>query len=250
MLRRHHQRHGYVVGGVVGGRRPAGRRPMFSTVCIPGEFVYPRRAGLFGTKSCVRAKRIHLYWRFGRGLHYYRVPVLYSRHRTEETERLANSQRQTILKLEEINQYIVQHLQSGIIIFNQEQQITLFNGAAAHFLNISATPQTLSNISEHVALAFVAWETDPHQNFGNLQLPGNSDIHIRFTPLSTQHETLYMLILEDSSIYQQRLQQAKLAPWEDSPPALPMKSATPSAPSATPDNCSPNVQHSMHKTSG
>jgi two-component system sensor histidine kinase PilS (NtrC family) len=131
--------------------------------------------------------------------------------RTEQTEQLASRQRQTILKLEELNQYIVQHLQSGIIIFNQQQQISLLNEAAERFLGLSATSETLGDISEQLPLAFAIWQTNPQQNLSGLHLPGNANIYIRFTSLPTRQEILYMLILEDSSVYQQRLQQAKLA---------------------------------------
>jgi two-component system sensor histidine kinase PilS (NtrC family) len=131
--------------------------------------------------------------------------------RTEQTEQLASRQRQTILKLEELNQYIVRHLQSGIIIFNQQQQISLLNEAAERFLGLTATPETLGDISEQLSLAFAVWQTDSNQNLSGLHLPDNTNIYLRYTSLPAREETLYMLILEDSSVYQQRLQQAKLA---------------------------------------
>lgn len=131
--------------------------------------------------------------------------------RAEQTERLAGEHRQTILKLEELTQYIVQHLQSGIIIFDAKQRISLLNAAAKRFLVQSETPKTLEDVSDLLSLAFSIWRIDSNQNITDITLPGNAKIYLRFTTLPTQQETLYMLLLEDSSVYQQRLQQAKLA---------------------------------------
>jgi two-component system, NtrC family, sensor histidine kinase PilS len=52
---------------------------------------------------------------------------------------------------------------------------------------------------------------DAEQSFALLQLPNHSDIHIRFMVLPTRHEFYYMIILEDITLYNQRLQQSKLA---------------------------------------
>lgn len=131
--------------------------------------------------------------------------------RTEQTERLAVEHKRTILKLEELNRYIVQHLQSGIIIFDNEQRISLINNAARNFLAIAETVKNLGDISEQLALEFAIWQMDRNQNIADILLPDSAKIYLRFKALPTQQETLYMLLLEDGSMYQQRLQQAKLA---------------------------------------
>ncbi|MGR8933896.1 MAG: sensor histidine kinase [Gammaproteobacteria bacterium] len=131
--------------------------------------------------------------------------------RTEQTERLAGEHRQTILQLEELNQCIVQHLQSGIIIFDAKQRINLLNAAAERFLALPETPRNLEDISELLSLAFSIWQIDSRKDITDITLPGDTKIYLRFATLPIQQETLYMLILEDSSVYQQQLQQAKLA---------------------------------------
>ena len=52
---------------------------------------------------------------------------------------------------------------------------------------------------------------DAEQNFSHLKLANQSDIHIRFMVLPTRQEFYYMIILEDITLYNQRLQQSKLA---------------------------------------
>jgi two-component system, NtrC family, sensor histidine kinase PilS len=133
--------------------------------------------------------------------------------RSEQTLQLADQQKNTIIKLEELNQYIIQHLQSGIIITNKDQQVQMANEASLRLLNLSALPINLVDISDHLSRAFERWLANPEKNFVSLQLSNRTEIHSRFMPLPlpTVHYFYYMIILEDIALYNQRLQQSKLA---------------------------------------
>jgi two-component system sensor histidine kinase PilS (NtrC family) len=131
--------------------------------------------------------------------------------RSEQIFQLADRQKQTITKLEDLNKYIIQHLQSGIIIANQQQTIQMANESALRLANLSSLPTQLDDISSYLADAFRLWQTDPEQNLVLLQLPNQSEIHCRFMPLPTGNEFFYMIIFEDAALYNQRVQQSKLA---------------------------------------
>jgi two-component system sensor histidine kinase PilS (NtrC family) len=131
--------------------------------------------------------------------------------RSEQILQLAHQQKQTISKLEELNQYIIQHMQSGIIIASKDETIQMANEASLRLANLPVQPGNLEYISKDLSLAFQVWLTDSEQNFVLLQLPNQSDIHIRFMLLPTRHEIFYMIILENIALYNQRLQQSKLA---------------------------------------
>ncbi|MEY3808167.1 MAG: hypothetical protein RI893_1143 [Pseudomonadota bacterium] len=131
--------------------------------------------------------------------------------RSEQIFQLADRQQQTITKLEDLNKYIIQHLQSGIIIANKQQVIQMANEAALKLVSLSTLPTKLGDISGYLSQAFQIWLTDPEQNFVLLQLPNQFEIHSRFLPLPTGHEFLYMIILEDIALYNQQVQQSKLA---------------------------------------
>lgn len=131
--------------------------------------------------------------------------------RSEQIFKLADQQQQTITKLEDLNQYIIQHLQSGIIITDKEQAIQMANEAALRLVNLSILPNKLDDISSYLAAAFQTWLVDPEQNLVLLQLPNQSEIHGRFMPLPIGKEFFYMIILEDIALYNQQLQQSKLA---------------------------------------
>jgi two-component system sensor histidine kinase PilS (NtrC family) len=72
-------------------------------------------------------------------------------------------------------------------------------------------PTCLDDISAYLAEAFQTWLIDPEQDSVQLQLLNQAEIHIRFMQLPTGNEFFYMIIIEDVTLYNQRLQQSKLA---------------------------------------
>lgn len=134
--------------------------------------------------------------------------------RTEQSEKLAIQHRKTILNLEELNNYIIQHLQSGIIICGSDQQIKMCNSAA---LTICAKKEDrtkwrfLADISTSLSDSFLDWVNDANQNLAVIDVGNKSEVHARFSLLNTRLEAHHMIILEDVALYNQRLQQSKLA---------------------------------------
>lgn len=131
--------------------------------------------------------------------------------RSEQILLLADLQKQTISDLEELNQYIIHHLQSGIIITTQNQKIQMVNETLLRLVNIPFPPARLGDISEDVAKAFENWLLNPDQDFALVQFNDQAEVQIRFMNLPTRQECYYMLIVEDVLLYNQRLQQSKLA---------------------------------------
>lgn len=131
--------------------------------------------------------------------------------RSEQSDLLATQQKQIISTLEALNQYIIQHLQSGIIIINKQQQVYMANEAALQLLEQSEQPEQLSDISPQLSELFLTWLNDKKQNFMTLQFPNKANIQLRFSLLPTELDVFYMMILEDSALHNQRLQQGVLA---------------------------------------
>lgn len=131
--------------------------------------------------------------------------------RSEQMLQLTDQQQYTIIQLEELNQYIIQHLQSGIIIIDQHQVIQMANQAALRLTNLADIPEQLIGISGHLAQTFQHWLMAPEHSVAMLQLSGEAEIQCRFMTLPTQNQVFFMIILEDIALYNQRLQQSKLA---------------------------------------
>lgn len=131
--------------------------------------------------------------------------------RSEEIWKLADQRQQTIVTLEDLNQYIIQHLQFGIIIVNKHQAIQMTNETTLRLIDPVAEATHLVDISADLSQAFETWLVDPNQDFVMLQLPNRLDVYSRFSILPTRYELFYMVMLEDISRYNQRVQQSKLA---------------------------------------
>ncbi len=130
--------------------------------------------------------------------------------RSEQSELLANKQQQTIITLEALNQYIIQHLQSGLIIINKDQQILTINEAALSLFFQCKTPLQLSDVSAPLSSFFQDWLIN-NQDFFVLQRPKQASLHLRFSLLNAENKNFYMIMIEDTTLHNQRLQQGVLA---------------------------------------
>lgn len=131
--------------------------------------------------------------------------------RTEQSYLLAKERQQTISRLEELNRYIIQHLQSGIIILDHRLQVLLSNEAAIRLLHLPRAPRQVTDISTGLLDAFEAWRADEVIDTRALPLQDESEVQLRFSSLEMQDEQLYMILIEDGALYNQRLQHLKLA---------------------------------------
>ncbi|MFA6052632.1 MAG: HAMP domain-containing sensor histidine kinase [Methylobacter sp.] len=192
-------------GGLLIGGRCAMVFAAIASLSVLAEQVYADHTGGFETTSYTYAGML--------GAAFFTIALLsyILAKRSEQILQLADQQQQTITKLEDLNQYIIQHLQSGIIITNEHQAIQMANEAALRLANLAVLPTCLDDISAYLAEAFKTWLIDPEQDSVQLQLLNQAEIHIRFMQLPTVNEFLYMIIIEDVTLYNQRLQQSKLA---------------------------------------
>jgi two-component system sensor histidine kinase PilS (NtrC family) len=192
-------------GGLLIGGRCAMFIAALASLAVLAEQIYADYSNSFVTTSYTYAGML--------GASFFTIAFLsyILAKRSEQILELADQQQQTISKLEELSHYIIQHMHSGIIIVNRNQSVQMANEASLRLVNLSVMPGVLNDISEPLAKAFQTWLMDAEKNFVQLKLPNQSDIHIRFMVLPTRQEFYYMIILEDITLYNQRLQQSKLA---------------------------------------
>lgn len=131
--------------------------------------------------------------------------------RSEQSTLLEKQHEKAIARLEELNRYIIQHLQSGIMIVDDQQNIQLCNQSALRLLDLGEPPEHLDAISPDLQVAFGLWHDNPDQDFAIIRRPDAGELQVRFSLLTIHDEPLHMLILEDIALYNQRLQQGKLA---------------------------------------
>ena len=131
--------------------------------------------------------------------------------RSEDTQQLADQQQKTILKLEDLNKYIIQNLQSGIIITDEQQNIQMLNEAALRLTHLEVQPKHLSDISPQLSQMFRRWLREPEHDVVSITNKNQTEMSSRFMLLATHYDTYYMILLEDIALYNQRVQQGKLA---------------------------------------
>jgi two-component system, NtrC family, sensor histidine kinase PilS len=192
-------------GGLLIGGRCAMLFAAIASLAVLAEQVYSVQTHFTVTSSYTYAGML--------GASFFTIALLsyILAQRTEKTVQLAHQQQLTIHTLEELNRYIIQHLQSGIIIMDANRQIQMSNGAALKLTHHTQMPHHLDDMSDSLKQAYEQWLDDPEQDFALILMDNQTEIQIRFMLLPTQHETFHMIILEDIALYNQRLQQSKLA---------------------------------------
>ncbi|WFP48668.1 ATP-binding protein [Methylomonas sp. EFPC3] len=192
-------------GGLLVGGRCAILFAALASVAILTEEVYAIQTRAFETTTLTYAGML--------GVAFFSIAYLsvILAQRAEQAVILAQRHAQTIARLESLNRYIIQHLQSGIMIVDDGEATQLSNHSALRLLGLERQPATLADISPQLQQAFELWREHREQDFAIVSLPDRSEIQVRFSALMMDGENLNMLIFEDIALYNQRLQQSKLA---------------------------------------
>ncbi|MDT8407157.1 MAG: HAMP domain-containing sensor histidine kinase [Methylococcales bacterium] len=130
--------------------------------------------------------------------------------RSEQSHRLAVAQQHTIRRLEQMNQMIVEHLQSGLMVFEPDGDLVQINQAAMRLTKITYPPQKLQQLEVALHEAWQNWRIQPGLNCMLVTLASQEEIQLRFSELKTTEGHYQLMILEDNALYNQRLQQSKL----------------------------------------
>ena len=138
--------------------------------------------------------------------------VLAQRVRT--TEALAAQRGIDLANMEQLNAYIIQHLQSGILVVDNAERVRLMNESAWYLLGMPSLDkqQRLGSASATLAAHLSAWrknnsiEPPPFR-----ATPSGADLLARFTQLGNDSKAGSVIFLEDSAAMAQQAQQMKLA---------------------------------------
>lgn len=193
------------VAGVLVGGRCAMLFAALATLAVLAEEVYAIQTHSFNTTALNYSGLLGISF-FAIGF----LSVILSQ-RVEQSTSLARSHELTIERLEKLNRYIIQHLQSGIMIVNDKQTIQLANQSVLRLLELDALPATLAAVSDLLRQSFLNWRQNAERDFAIIRAPNQDELQVRFSQLAIDGENLHMLIFEDVALHNQRLQQNKLA---------------------------------------
>jgi len=134
--------------------------------------------------------------------------------RIKDTEALARRRGIDIANLAKLNAHIVQRLQAGIIVTDNEHNVRLINQTAQKLLHLpdAGNGQSLESISPALFARLKEWNETP--NIEQAVVPtevGDTKVLPHFTMLGTADDIGSLIFLEDSATLAKQAQQLKLA---------------------------------------
>ncbi|WJW74930.1 ATP-binding protein [Thiohalobacter sp. IOR34] len=134
--------------------------------------------------------------------------------RIRETEALAAQRGVDLANLTKLNEYVIQHLQAGILVVDAEGRIRLMNDAARQQLQPARNQPAayLAQLSPALNEQLQAWRDDPGFQPRAFRPEGSTQsLRPRFTALGNTAGAASLIFLEDTVALAQQAQQMKLA---------------------------------------
>ena len=134
--------------------------------------------------------------------------------RARRSEELAEQRENELLDLAQLNDHVIQQLQSGVVVVDREHIVQMMNQPA--WILLGMPPQMrhyrLKEVSPQLAREFNAWLAGLKTADITLRLgQGGRNVRVRFMPLGKQSRGGTLILLEDMSVLTAQAQQMKLA---------------------------------------
>jgi two-component system, NtrC family, sensor histidine kinase PilS len=131
--------------------------------------------------------------------------------RAREGEALAAQRGIDLANMQQLTDYVIQRMQTGVIVIDPQQRVRLINESAWHLLGAVTRPkpQRLADLSPPLAAYLVLWQENPgHDTQSFHPAPTSPEILPRFAKLGAAGTLIF---LEDTAATAQQAQQMKLA---------------------------------------
>ena len=212
----------YTCGGVASG--------MASLLIIPvaaGAVLIPGILSIFlaavGSIAVIYGE-VYLYFSFdGSGAYYVQAGLLgvilfatalviqLLSRRLRQNEILAAQQSARIQYLVDLNEQVIQRMNTGLVVVDTSESILITNDAARKLLKISSRNQFPLILPEVLQAQLREWKVNPYANTGPFRLdPESTQIQASFSWLNPEEKTLVLVFLEDFTVLTSRVQHLKL----------------------------------------
>jgi two-component system sensor histidine kinase PilS (NtrC family) len=133
-------------------------------------------------------------------------------NRLRESEALVQQRDIDLANLNELNEFIVQHLRESILVVDEVDQIRLINETAARLLGGGTVQSGASPRLQYLLEGWRHQESDRRDSIGEVvSADGGTVIRPHFVSLSESGAGPVLVFLEDTSVMAERAQQSKLA---------------------------------------
>lgn len=134
--------------------------------------------------------------------------------RIRESEALAMRRGVDLANLARLNEYVVQRLQSGVLVVDEQERVHLVNDTAGLMLQSPHTRagEYLEQICPQLVRQLRRWRAEPGYVPETLLPPAaQASLQPRFTALGRSRDSATLIFLEDTAALAQQAQQMKLA---------------------------------------
>ncbi len=195
------------VGGLVPGR-VALLLAAVATLSVMGAQVHAELAGLFPNTAYTHAGVL--------GAAYFAIAILAQvlSERLRRSEQLATRRGLDLANLAELNDYIIQQMQTGVVVLDSRHRIRLLNGAAWQLLGTpdGCRGEAVSVTAPGLARQLARWSGgDPAHGESFRALAHGKDLRAAFAPIGDRGEGGVLVFLEDAARLHEQAQGLKLA---------------------------------------
>ena len=131
-----------------------------------------------------------------------------------ESEALASQRGADLANMAQLNEYIIQRIESGILVVDPRHRIRLMNETAWYLFNMPAKEdaQDVGQLSPELAEQLTEWRNNPDYEPHMFRVPNVvAKILPRFARLGQRENAGTLIFLDDSSVMTQQAQDLKLA---------------------------------------
>lgn len=135
--------------------------------------------------------------------------------RIRDTEKLAAQRGVDLANMQQLTEYIIQRMQTGVLVVDAQEKVRLMNESARHLLDVPAAKAAnlmLEQLSPALAGQLHAWRTYPEEEPHTFRPNATAAALLpRFARMETDPSSGILVFLEDTAVMAQQAQQMKLA---------------------------------------
>jgi|SRR5215469_1767998 len=131
--------------------------------------------------------------------------------RLRESEALAERRGLDLADLAEINDYVIQHMRTGVLVVDEYDKIRMLNSAAAETLKSGSRGQSLEDGAPRLQAELATWRRGDPRRPAAIVSPQGRPLIAHFASIGRQRSGGALIFLEDASTVAEQVRQAKLA---------------------------------------
>lgn len=179
-----------------------------ASIAVLFEEYYNRLEGLYFDSSSLQAGIL--------GITFFTTAIIthfVARH-IRESEALALKRGVDLANMSQLTEHIIQRMQTGIMVVDQDHRLRLINESAWHMLTMPSVVNNpyLSTLSKELDNSYKKWQENNETASSPLQIsPEYPSLLPRFAQLSQEENPATLIFLEDASAMSREAQQLQLA---------------------------------------